>query len=258
MMNKTHLIYALLLFFSMNSAFSQESETPNILADHAIDQQYTLEGILRFQIPVPLGGGVAGSYYIPNLIHVQGEAGLGWTYVTKPAESEANLLTPWFNAFVGYPLHFKTVSNAKYTISRGSRGTVNSEEYFNIQAPYHNFIIPEVGFVANPTGYYMASAFALGVSYRRLLNADAKINSVGGKVYEGRMRKYTYFSGGLLIPLKDQIILDDGSIVTKSDIVKFYMKVGFYYFGATWEIGASSFGYANESLLLFGAKFAIR
>jgi hypothetical protein len=57
-------------------------------------------------VEAPLGVVVAGSFYIPNHIHVQGELGTGWTYRTNTDDGSSVLKSDIAKFYLKFGFHY--------------------------------------------------------------------------------------------------------------------------------------------------------
>jgi len=243
------------------SANAQSTEYPNITEDKAEDQNFTIDFLFNFSVPGVLGVGLGGSFYIPNVFYVAGEAGIGWTYKSDDSNPEIKWVMPWYGIKAGYPIHFVKAGTPKWIVSQSSY----RQNYYRVKAPVHHFIIPEIGLYFNPVGYdktkqYMANVVRVGLSWKTMVNADVKVqDSSTGRVRSGRLKRNSEISFGLVFPMKDEIYVNSESpLAVKTERLGFYVSFGVPFRGAKFNFGLNSIGYDDQAQFFVGFTLSIK
>jgi len=250
-------IMVLLLTVKISQA---QSNYPNVTLDRAATKSYTTDIKLRFTLPGVLGLGFSASYFKPNIFHVYGETGLGWTFKTEEADAERNWVSPWGKLKVGYPLHIVSHGKAKYYTGI-SRTRVR---YYKVDVPVHNYIIPEIGLHYNPVPYriisdqvagvdkhyynFQATVITVGLSWRTIVDSRIQVkDSDDGEIYTGKLVRMSDVQAGVLFATKDQIDMPLGaSAIDKSDGIGYYIYISFPYRTASIDIGYNTLGYNDK------------
>jgi len=256
------LITVLLLTVKIGQAQSNmiNSNYPNVTLDRAATKSYTTDLKLRFTIPGVLGMGLSASYFKPNLFHVYGETGVGWTFKTEEADAERDWVSLWGKLKVGYPLHIVSHGKAKWYT-----GISNTRvKYYTVEVPVHNYLIPEVGLHYNPVPYriisdevagvdkhyynFQATVITAGISWRTIVDSRIRVkDSDDGGIYSGKLVRMSDIQAGLLFGTKDKIKMPLGaSAIDKSDGIGYYIYISFPYRTANIDIGYNSLGYNDK------------
>jgi len=240
----TMLIIMLLLIFETSQAqFNMiDSNYPNVTLDRASTKSYTTDVKFRFTLPGVIGMGLSASYFKPNMFHVYGETGVGWTFKIDEADAERNWFSPWGKLKAGYPLHFVSHGKAKWYT-----GISNSEaSFYKVDVPVHNYIIPEIGLHFNPVPYriisdqvagvdkhyynFQATVITAGISWRTIVDSRIQVkDSKDGEIYTGKLVRMSDVQAGILFATKDQIDMPLGAdAIDKSDGIGYSYTLVFH------------------------------
>ena len=258
----TFFILTLLLTIKISHAQSDmiNSTYPNVTLDRAATKSYTTDINFRFTMPGVIGMGLSTSFFKPNMFHVYGETGIGWTFKIEEADAERSWVSPWGKLKAGYPLHF--VSHGKARWYTGISNTMVS--FYTVDVPVHNYIIPEIGMHFNPVPYriisdqvagvdkhfynFQATVITAGISWRTIVDSRIRVkDSESGGVYTGKLVRLSDVQAGILFATKDQIDMPLGAeAVDKSDGLGYYIYISFPYRTSSIDVGFNSLGYNDK------------
>ena len=267
-------IFFILASLSTKSSFGQlepiSNDYPNVTDDRGT-KPFNADFKIRLTMPGVMGLGLSGTFVKPNIIHVYGESGIGWTFKTKKEDTERSWVSPWGILKVGYPLHFSSSGSGKFYTSISTSGNTTTANYYKVNAPVHHYIIPEVGIHLNPVAYriitqpgytgadgvapvdkhfysFQATVLTAGVNYKNIIKCDVRVKDSGnGGIKTGEVTRYAGIKAGVLFALKDQITpTKGGKVIDKSDGLGYYVTLTIPYHADSFEFGINSLGYNDK------------